>query len=158
MKIFLRDHVAAAGECGILGADQRGVDHRLPTRIFRAVDESQKVAVIEVAKAVHLVDCGDGLPELRHDLRRHLEAQVHPLGADMEQEIPWRCYCVACSGSELSKWMKFGRTRVPEQPVPGVGADPHHAGKAGLEIAKFDGPNEARKVRAEPYGSAIILA
>ena len=64
VQIFLRDHVAAAGERGILRADERGVDHRLPARIFRAVDEAQKVAVVEIAKAVHLVDRGDRVAEL----------------------------------------------------------------------------------------------
>src|ERR1700727_2076103 len=103
MKIFLRDHIAAAGERGILRADESRVDHRLPSRIFSAVDKPEKVAVIEVAKAVHLVDGGDGVAELRHDLRRDLEAQVHPLGADMEQEIPRRRDGVARSGAKLSK-------------------------------------------------------
>ncbi len=159
VKIFLRDHVAAAGECGILRADERGVDHRLPTRIFGAVDEAQEVAVIEVAKAVHLVDRRDRVAELRHDLRRDLETQVHPLGADMKQEVSRRCDRVARSGPELAERVKFGRARVAEQPVPGVGADAHDAGEAGLEIAKFNRANQARKVRAErPHGVDIVLA
>ena len=56
VHVFLRDHIAAAGEGGILGADERGFDHRAPTRIFGAVDEAQKVAVVEIAKAMHFVD------------------------------------------------------------------------------------------------------
>ena len=157
MQIFLRDHIAAAGKRGILRADERGVDHRLPTRILGAVDEAQKVAVVEVAKAVHLVDRGDRVAELGHDLRRDLEAQVHPLGADMEQEVARRCDRVARSGPELPERVKFGRARVAEQPVPGVGPDSHHAGEAGFEIAKFNRANQARKVRAErPHGGDIV--
>ena len=88
MEILLRDHIAAARERRVLGADERGVDHRLPARIFGAVDEPKEVAVVEVAKAVHLVDRRDRVAERAHDLRRHLEAEVHPLRADMEQEVP----------------------------------------------------------------------
>ena len=55
--------------------------------------------------------------------------------------------------------MKFGRARVPEQPVPGVGADSHHAGEPGFEIAKFNRANQAGKICAErPHGGAIVLA
>ena len=117
----------------------------------------EKVAVVEVAKAVHLVDRRDRIAELRHDLRRDLEAQVHPLGADMEQEVARGCDCVARSGLELAERVKFGRTRVAEQPVPGVGADSHHAGEPGLEIAKFDRANQAREVGAErPHGGGVV--
>ena len=124
-------------------------------RIFRAVDEAQKVAVVEVAKAVHLVDRGDGVAELGHDLRRHFEAQVHSLGADMEQEIARRRDCVARSGPELAERVEFSRTRAPEQPVPGVGTDAEHAGEAGLEVAKLNRANQTREVRAErPHGVA----
>ena len=55
--------------------------------------------------------------------------------------------------------MQLGRARVPEQPVPGVGPDAHHAGEAGFEIAKFNRANQARKVGAErPYGRGIVRA
>src|SRR6202012_5473500 len=118
---------AATGERWVLRADERGVDHRLSARVLGAVDESQKVAVVEIAKAVHLVDRSDRLAELAHDLRRHLEAQVHPLGADMKQKVPWGGDCVARSGPELAERVKFGGARVPEQPVPSLGADSHHA-------------------------------
>ena len=108
---------------------------------------------------MHLVDRRDGVPKLGHDLRRDLEAQIHPLGADMKQEIARRCDRVARSGAELPKRMKFGRSRVAEQSVPGVGPDSHDAGEAGLEIAKFNRANQARKVRAErPHGVDIVLA
>ena len=77
----------------------------------------------------------------------------------MEQQVAGRRDRVARSGPELAERMKFGRARVAEQPVPGVGPDSHHAGKAGLEIAKFDRANQAREVGAErPHGGAIVRA
>ncbi len=121
----------------------------MPARIFRAVDESEKIAVIEVAEAVHLVDRGHCAAETTHDLRGDLEAQVHPLGADMEQKVARGSDGVARSGPELAEGVKLSRARVAEQPVPGVGPNPHHAGKPGFEIAKFDRSNQARKVGAE---------
>src|SRR5262249_38388650 len=43
----------------------------------------------------------------------------------------------------------LGRTRVAEQPVPGVGPDPHRAGQAGFEVAEFHRADQRRKVGAE---------
>ena len=106
---------------------------------------------------MHLVHRRDGVPELGHDLRREFEAQIHTLGANMEQEVAWRGDRMARSGAELAERVKFRRPRVAEQPVPGVGADAHHAGKAGLEIAKFHRADQGREVGAErPHGVAIV--
>ena len=108
---------------------------------------------------MHLVDCCDRTAELGHDLRRDLETEVHPLGSDMKQQVSRRRDRVARSGAELAEGVKFSRSRVAEQPVPGVGPDSHHAGEAGLEITKFNGPDQAGKVRAKrPHGADIVLA
>ena len=108
---------------------------------------------------MHLVDRGDRIAELRHDLRRDLEAQVHPLGANVEQQVARGCDRVARSGPELSEGVKFGRARVPEQPIPGVRPDSHHAREPGFEITKFNCANQAREVRAEcPHAGAIVRA
>ena len=40
VQVFLRDHVAAAGEDGILLADQHGLDHLKAPRVLGAVDEA----------------------------------------------------------------------------------------------------------------------
>ncbi len=56
VNILLYDRVAAADERGIFFADERGVDYRRAARILGAVHKSQQVAVIEVTKAVNLVD------------------------------------------------------------------------------------------------------
>ena len=98
---------------------------------------------------MHFVDRRHGVPETRHDLGRHLEAEVHPFGADVEQEIAGRRDRLARSGAELAERVKLGRARIPEQPVPGFGTDAHHAGEPGFEIAKLDRPNEAAEVGAE---------
>ena len=74
VKIFLHDDVAAAGERGILLADQRGFDRRLAPRIFRSVDKAEEIAVVEVTKSVHFVRRRNRIPDARHDLRRQLEA------------------------------------------------------------------------------------
>ncbi len=77
----------------------------------------------------------------------------------MEQQVSRSRDCLARPGPELSEGMKFSRARIAEQPIPGVRPDPHHAGEAGLEIAKLNRANQARKVRAErPRGGDILLA
>ena len=84
MEIFLHDHKAAAGERGVLLANESGVNHRFASRILGAVYEPQEVAIIKVTKAVDLIDHRHRIIEAHHDLRRHLEAKVHPLRTDVE--------------------------------------------------------------------------
>src|SRR5262249_29091180 len=143
------DNIAAPGCRGIRLAGERGAAHRLTTRVLGAVDEAQKVAVVEETKAVDLVDRRDRVAEARHDLPRHLEAKVHPLRTDMEQQVPWRRNRMARSGPDLPERVEFGRARVPEQPIPCLGPDPHHAGKAGFELTKFPRANQPRQVSAK---------
>ena len=56
VQVLLDDHVAAAGERGILVADQHRVGGRRALRVLGPVDEPEHVALVERAEAVHLVD------------------------------------------------------------------------------------------------------
>jgi hypothetical protein len=77
----------------------------------------------------------------------------------MEQEIAGRCDRLARSGPELAKRVKLGGARLAEQPIPGVLPKSHDAGQPGLEIAKFDGANQAREIGAErPRRRPIVSA
>ena len=142
VEIFLHDHVAAAGERGVLAADDRGFGRFRAARILGSVDEAQEVAVVEVAEAVNLVDRRHGVAKPRHDLRRHLEAEVHPPGANMEQKIARGRDRMARSGPDLPERVKLGGARIPEQPIPGLGADSHHAAESGFDVAKLDRSNQ----------------
>src|SRR3984893_10431348 len=157
MEIFLHDYVAAPSERGILLADECGVDHRFATRILGAIDEAQEVAVIEVPKAMNLVDRRDRFAEARHNLRRHFEAKIHPLRADMEQQVPWRRNRMVLGATDLAERVEFGWARVPEQPLPRIGPDPHHAGKAGFEVAKLHCANQRWQVCAKRSHSRAIV-
>ena len=136
----MHDHVAAAGEGGVFGAHISGIDRRLPGRVLGAVDKADEIAVVEIAKAVHFVDRRHRLAELSHDLRRQFETQVHALGANVKDEIARRRDRMARAGFDFPKRMQFRRPRLAEQPVPGVGANPHHTGEISLDIAEPDGP------------------
>src|SRR5262249_5789596 len=107
------------------------------------------IAIVEVAEAVHLVDRRNRAADPRHDLRRKLEAQIHAFGADVEQEITGRGDRMALSGTNLAERMQLRRARPPEQAVPRVGADPHDAGRARLDVAEFPRPEQRAEVRAE---------
>jgi len=66
---------------------------------------------------------------------------------------------MAQSGPDLPERVKFGGARVPEQPVPRIGADSHHAGEIGFEVTKFNSANQRRQVRVKrPHGCAIVRA
>ena len=77
-----------------------------------------QIAVVEIAKAVHLVDRRDRVAEPRHDLRRQLEAEIHALGADVEQEIAGRGDRMTRSGLDFAERMQFGRPRLRRTACP----------------------------------------
>ena len=148
VKVFLYDHIAAAGEGGVFLADQRGVDRGPLHGVFRAVDETKQVAVVEVFEALHLVGRKHGVAKPRHDARRHLEAQVHARGADMEQQVARRGDGVM-HAADFAKGVQLSRFRRSEQAVPRVGADPHDAGESAIGRAKADAPHQRGEIAAQ---------
>ena len=149
VDVALHEHVAPAGEVGILVADDRGLDRLLPHRVLGAVDEAGQVAVVEVAEPVRLVDRGDRALEPRHDLGRELEAEVHPLGADVEEDVAGGRDRVAVAGEHLLERVEQRRPRLPVEDVPRVGADPRDAGEPPVEVALADGADERGQVGQE---------
>ena len=118
VKVFLDDYIAAAGEIGVFLADHGGVDGGLRDGIFRSVDETQQIAIIEVSEAMHLVRHRRGAAKPRHDLRRHLEAQVHARGANMEQQVARRGRRDArrgFRGKDAVPWVAAFRTAGPRR-------------------------------------------
>ena len=159
MEIFLHDDVAAAGEGRVFVADEHGVDRCLASGILRPVDETEEIAVVEIAEALHLVHRRNGVAEARHDLRGQLEAQIHALGADVEQQVARRGDGMARSGADLPERMQLRRPRRPKEPVPRVGPEPHDAGESAFEVAKFHRAQQRGEVAAErAHGVAIFGA
>ncbi len=76
VNVLLHVHIAGAGEVGILVADRGGADGQCAVRVLGAVDETQQVAVVEEAEAVHLVDHGDRAGHRLEDAVGQLEADV----------------------------------------------------------------------------------
>ena len=83
-------HVAAAREVGILVTDPRGDDGVGAIGVLGAVDEPQQVALLEEPEAVHLVDDGHGAGHRGEDPAAELEAHVHGIALDVEEQIA-RC-------------------------------------------------------------------
>src|SRR6516164_9774428 len=75
----------------------------------------------------------------------------------MEQQVPWRRNCMMPSGQDLPERVELGWARVSEQPVPCVRPNPHHAGQAGFEVAKFHRANQSREVRAKQSNHRVIF-
>ena len=148
VQVLLDDHVAAAGEGGVLVADDGGGDALLARRVLRAVDEADQVALVEVAKAVHLVRRRDAPPSRAMIWRRQLEAQVHALGADVEQEVARRRHGVM-PAADLAERVQLRGRGAAEQPVPGIGADARDAGQPALEVAKAHRPHQCREIGAQ---------
>ena len=159
MEIFLDDHVAAAGERGILLTDEGSLDRCLSSRVFGPVDEPEKIAIVEITKAMHLIDGRDRVAEARHHLRGNFETEVHAFRTDMEKQVSWRRDCVARSRPNLTEGVKFGRAWVPEQPVPRLGTDTQNARQATFEIAKLHSAKYCREVCAKrPHGGTMVRA
>ena len=94
-----------------------------PVRVLGAVDEAHQVAVVEELEAVHLVDDRDGARHRVDDPAGQLEADVHRLGADVEQQIARRRRGVVPGRPRARRTDAVRRARSGEQPVPRVGAD-----------------------------------
>src|ERR1700721_1690671 len=98
-------------------------------RYFCPVDKADQVAVIEITKAMHFVDRRNGVADPGHDLGRQFETEIHALGANVKDEIAGCRHGMARAGLDFPKGMQFRRPRLPKEPVPCVGSNPHHAGK-----------------------------
>ena len=85
VDVLLDDDVAAAGERGILVADQDGFARGRALRVLGAVDEAEHVAFVEGPEPVHLVDdLGESAQPLGQSLGQ-FEAQVESVGPDVER-------------------------------------------------------------------------
>ncbi len=157
VEIFLNDDVAAAGERGVLVADEHGIDHRLAPRILRPVDETQEIAVVKVTEAMHFVYRRNSISDTRHDLHSKFEAQIHTLGANVEQQVAWRGNRMARSCANFAEHVQFRRPRRAKEPVPRVGPKAKDAGEARFEVAKFHRAQQCGEVSAErPHGRPIV--
>ena len=158
VQVFLHDHVAAAGECQVFCADIDGFDGLLGRRVFRAVNEADEVAVVEIAKAMDFINRRDRVAEPGHDLGRQLEAEVHAPGANVEEEIAGRGDRMARAGLDLAKGMQLRRPRLAKEAIPRVRANSHDARKICFNVAEADGADQCREVAAErPHGRATVL-
>ena len=158
VQVLLHDHVAAAGERGIFLADDGRFDRLLVRGVLGPVDEAEQVPLIEVAEPVDLVRRRDLAVEAGHDQGRQLEAEVRPRGADVKQEVPRRRHRPV-DAADLAEGVQPLGPRSAEEPVPGVRADPHHAGEPPLEVAEVDGPDEGGEIAAQaPHGRFALLA
>jgi hypothetical protein len=66
---------------------------------------------------------------------------------------------MARSGANLPERMQFFRPRRPKEAVPRLGTEPHNAGKAPFQVAKFQRSQQGGDISAErAHGVAIFKA
>ena len=92
---------------------------------------------------------GDHIADAFHDLRCELEAKVHALGANVEENVAGRGDGVASGGANFLKGVKLGGARGSEEIIPGIGAETGDAGKAALKVAKIDSAKQAGETGAK---------
>ena len=97
------------------------------------------------------------LAQFGHDLRRQLETEVHPLGADVEEDVPRRGDRVVAA-SDFAERVEVGRARRPEKPVPRIGPEPEDAGQLAFDVAKPDCAQERGKIGTERAHRRASLA
>ena len=95
---------------------------------------------------MRLVGHRDRAGQPGHGLGGELEAHVHPLVPDMEQQVPGRGHGVVPSPGELAERVQLGRARAGEQAVPGLRADRGDADQVVAGDAEADRPPQARPV------------
>src|SRR3546814_19466726 len=86
MQVFLYQHIAAPGKCGVLVADHGEFDRLVTLRIFGAVDEARHAAQIEIAEAVHFIDDRHLALQLIHHLHAKFKTQDNWFSADVDRK------------------------------------------------------------------------
>src|SRR2546430_11532696 len=128
----------------------------MPFGVLRPVNKTDEVPAVKVAESVDLVHGGDRASQPSHDLCRQLEAQVHALRSDVEEQIARCRRGAALSRKNLAKLSQLGWTRLPEQPVPRFRSHRHDAGKASLEFAKPRRTDQRAEVLAQVSNDGSI--
>ncbi len=107
---------------------------RLTLGVLGAVDEAEQVALVEGAEAVDLVDDTGGAVEAVHQSRRELEAEVEPVGADVEEQIAGGRGRGVLAAGEARERVQVARSRraVAEQAIPQRRADAGDADELAL--------------------------
>ncbi len=157
MQVLLDDHVAAPGVRRVLGADHRRLDRVLAGRVLRPVHEADQVPVVEVAEAVHLVDGVGGLAQPRADMRGQFEAQVHPVRADMEQQVRLGGDGVPLASPDFAERVQSGGPLGTGQPVPQRRPEAHHTGQRGVEVTEPDRSQQSAEIAAQPAHRRVAV-
>ena len=92
-----------------------------------SADEAEEIAVVEIAKAMDFIDRRGRVADPGHDLGRQLEAQIHALGANVEEEIAGRGNRMARAGLDLAKGVQLRRPRSAKETIPRVRPNSHDA-------------------------------
>jgi hypothetical protein len=157
VEVFLGDDVAAGGKVRVFAGDERGVECSAAAGVFGAIDEAEKVAVLEVAKAMGFVDIEECGADAFHDLGNEFEAEVHAFGADVKEKIGGGGGSMAVAGAELAEGVELCGARVAKEFVPRVGAEGGDAGEPAFDAAKIDRAEDAGEIGAEAANSGIAL-
>src|SRR5262249_52453420 len=123
-----------------------------------SIDKSQKIAIIEIPKAMDLVDSSNGCTEPFHDLHCHFETQIHTFRANMKQQIAGRGNSMPAASMNFSKGMEFRRARHAEQLFPCLGSDAHHTGKTSFDITEVNCSYQSGEVGAQGADGIKIVS
>src|SRR5262249_14066556 len=134
VQVFLHDQVATAGEVRLAVLDDGRLFGVRTGRVLGAVDEAHQVPFVEVFESVRLVHHGGGAGQLLHQLAGQLEAQVHPPGPQVENQVARGRNRRVPGTDDLAERVQVGRARAAEEPVPGVRPHADHA----LQLAVGD--------------------
>lgn len=138
VQVLLHEDVTASGERWVLVAHQRGGPGVVAHRVLRTVDESQQVAVVEVAEPLRLVHDPDRPAETVEQLRGPLVADVRPLGPDVQEQVAGGGRGGVARSAQLLERVQQRRTPAAEEPVPGLGAEAQHTGEPGVREAEAE--------------------
>ena len=88
-------------------------------------------------------------------MRGQLEAQVHPVRTDVEQQVSGGGDGVPVIGPDLAERVQPGGAIGTAQPVPQLSPEPHHAGQRGSEVAEAHRTQQAAEIAAEVADSRL---
>ncbi|MND78227.1 hypothetical protein D3C80_699370 [compost metagenome] len=154
VQVLLHQHIAAATEGRVFITDQGELGYLATDRVLGAIDEADDAAHVEIAKALHFIHHLDRIAQGRHQLGGQFKAQVHLVGADVQEDVAGGGRCAAPFYAKLTERVQGRWPRPAEQLVPGTGGKTAHARQVARRHALADRAGQAGDIGA-PFAHGV---
>ena len=157
VEVLLHDHVAAAREGGILIADERRLGHARATRVRRCRRRSRAGrARRSSGTPAPRRPPTTASPSCSSSSRSTLEAEVRPVGTDVEEQVARRRRRRMRAGGDRDERSQLGRSAAMAEPFPRGRSDADDAREVRPHVAEADRLCEVVESRRRHRGGGEV--